>query len=280
MQQSRFPHFLLCARDHLMGLWCFLVMLLAAPAHADSFSHDAWDQLLQKHVVAVNRGFSTRVDYAGFQKERIALDTYLKSLTAVTQKRFASWSNHDQLAFLINAYNAFTIDLILTEYPDIESIKDFGSWFSSPWKKDFFTLLGREGNLGWIEHTLIRGDNTYKEPRIHFAVNCASIGCPPLLEHAYTGAKLEGQLEAQTKRFLADRQQNALKGDELVVSPIFKWYREDFEKGWGGYNTLHGFFAKYANTLGIKGSKKDALAAGKVDINFGEYDWGLNAVGR
>jgi hypothetical protein len=247
---------------------------------ADEFSHEAWDTLLQKHIVVVNNGLSTRADYAGFKQDRTVLDTYLKSLSAVSEERFAKWSKADQLAFLINAYNAFTIELILTEYPDLKSIKDLGSFFRSPWKKEFFQLLGQAGTLDWIEHTLIRDENAYQEPRIHFAVNCASLGCPSLLERAYTGPQLDEQLEAQTKRFLSDREQNRLTGNSVSVSSIFKWYREDFEKGWGGYTSLGGFLAKYASELELTESQKGSLANGSLKISFLDYDWGLNDKGR
>lgn len=259
----------------------FLFALLSVgQVHASAFSHDAWDALLQKHVEVVNQGFSTRANYAGFKTDKAKLDAYLSSLSGVSKSTFSSWPKADQLAFLINAYNAFTVDLILTKYPDLESIKELGSWLQSPWKKEFFTLLGQKGTLDWVEHTLIRGGDTYKEPRIHFAVNCASIGCPPLLERAFTGEKLEAQLEAQTQRFLKDRQQNRIEGKRLMVSSIFKWYEEDFEKGWGGYSSLSSFLVKYADELALTDAQRAALKQEDLIIRFLDYDWGLNDVGR
>ena len=91
---------------------------------------------------------------------------------------------------MINAYNAWTVEFILTKYPDLDSIKDLGSFFNSPWDKEFIPLLGKTVSLNDIEHGLIRGSDRYNDPRIHFAVNCASIGCPALREEAYTGDKL------------------------------------------------------------------------------------------
>lgn len=158
------------------------------------------------------------------------------------------------------------------------SIKELGSWIQSPWKKEFFTLLGQDASLDWVEHTLIRGGDTYSEPRIHFAVNCASIGCPPLLERAFTGAELETQLEAQTRRFLKDRQQNKVERNRLAVSSIFKWYEEDFEKGWGGYSSLSSFLLNYADDLELTDVQKGKLKTEDLKIRFLDYDWGLNDI--
>lgn len=256
------------------------VLLLSLQVKAEPFSHQAWDALLQKHVRVVNEGLSTRADYAGFKQDKVQLDAYLKSLSSVPKATFSSWSKPEQLAFLINAYNAFTVDLILTKYPDLKSIKELGSWLQSPWKKEFFTLLGQKASLDWVEHTLIRGGDVYQEPRIHFAVNCASLGCPPLLESAFTAERLEAQLEAQTLRFLKDRQQNRLEGKKLAVSSIFKWYEEDFEKAWGGYNALSEFLVQYAQALALSPDASKALSRGELRITFLDYDWGLNDVER
>jgi hypothetical protein len=162
------------------------------------------------------------------------------------------------------------VELILTGYPDIESIKDLGSLFQSPWKKRFIPLLGETRTLDDIEHILIRGSGRYVEPRIHFAVNCASIGCPALRPEAYVAARLDDQVEEATRNFLADRTRNRLEDDTLYVSSIFKWYREDFEKGWRGATTLNGFIALYQQPLAL-GENAD-----KLDIEFLDYDWRLN----
>lgn len=118
-------------------------------------------------------------------------------MSRVDQLEFDQWSTRQQLAFLINAYNAWTVELILEKWPDIDSIKDLGGIFSSPWRKEFISLLGEKRSLDNIEHDLIRGSGRYQDPRIHFAVNCASIGCPALRAEAYTGAKINQQLDQQ-----------------------------------------------------------------------------------
>ncbi len=257
------------------------VLLAAAPLlHAAGLpSHDSWDALLSRHVVSVRDGATTEVDYAGFLSERDALKAYLDTLAAVRAEDFDAWTDADQLAFLINAYNAWTVELILTEYPGLDSIRDLGSLFSSPWKRRIAPLLGEVRTLDDIEHGMIRGSGRYDEPRIHFGVNCASVGCPALATTAYRGATLDRQLEAATRAFLGDRTRNRLDGGRLRVSSIFKWYREDFEAGWRGADSLGEFLALYADTLALPPDAVDGLRNGELGIDFLSYDWSLNDTG-
>ncbi len=257
-------------------LWLFLTVLFATQATAAVFDHGKWDQLLKQHVIVLAGGKATQVDYDGFQGDRSSLKNYLGGLAEVTQDKFDSWPHDSQLAFLINAYNGWTVELILTRYPDLESIKDLGSFFQSPWKKQFVPLLGKNRSLDEIEHSLIRGSGRYNDPRIHFAVNCASVGCPSLRSEAYTGEKLQGQLVEASEMFLADRERNRLRGELLEVSSIFKWYREDFEQGWLGINSLGEFFAGHEQVLGLTEKMVEEVRAGKVEIKFLKYDWSLN----
>lgn len=243
---------------------------------SERFDHTSWQSLLQRHVDDLRGGQATEVDYAGFSQQRDDLKTYLNQLADVSQKQFDQWEKPGQLAFLINAYNAWTIELILTRYPELDSIKDLGSLFSSPWKKEFIPLLGEVRSLDDIEHGLIRGSGRYNEPRIHFAVNCASIGCPALARTAYTGDQLEQQLEQATQGFLMDRTRNRLNDDELEVSSIFKWYREDFEQGWRNTDSLAAFLALYSDALGLTQEQRLRLQQNKTDIDFLSYDWKLN----
>ena len=255
---------------------CALFGLQNAAQAANQFDHSAWDTLLQQHVVLIEGGKASQVDYQGFADDKASLNTYLKALEQVSQSEFDAWPNQDQLAFLINAYNAWTVELILTKWPNLKSIKDIGSFFSSPWSKEFIPLLGGKRSLDDIEHKLIRGSDRYNEPRIHFAVNCASIGCPALANQAFQGDNLEALLESQTRLFLADSSRNRLDGDTLELSSIFKWYREDFEKGWKGYESLAAFIYDYRDVMTLTAEAEQALAKGKIDIDFLSYDWGLN----
>ncbi len=258
-------------------------IVTAQAATEASNMHESWNTLLNKNVVAINNGHSTAVDYAAMKKQYSELKVYLDTLSVVTQSEFDSWEKSKQLAFLINAYNAWTVDLIVTNYPGIDSIKDLGSFFSSPWSKKFVSLLGEKRSLDNLEHDLIRGavdsegKAVYPDHRIHFAVNCASIGCPALREEAYTADKLEQQLEEQTVRFLADSTRNFAKGDTLSVSSIFKWYRVDFEKGYKNTDTLEQFMLQYSAELNLTPDQQKALTNGKMDIEFLDYDWDLNA---
>lgn len=174
------------------------LMLLSQTVRAESFNHQLWDGLLQKHVSVLPGGGATQLDYGAVKSARGELSQYLEQLQSVPRVQFDAWSKSEQLAFLINAYNAWTVELILRNYPGVESIRDLGSWFASPWKQAFIPLLGKTVSLDDIEHGLIRGSRRYKEPRIHFAVNCASIGCPALQAQAYRGDALEQQLDRAT----------------------------------------------------------------------------------
>jgi Protein of unknown function, DUF547 len=259
-------------------------ILLAATsaAHAFDQSHAAWEALLKRHVVVAKDGNSSRVDYAGFQANPTALQSYLGDLSSVTQAEYRGWTREQQLAFLINAYNAFTIKLVLTRYPDMKSIKDLGSILKSPWKKEFFMLLGAERSLDGVEHGLIRAAGVFDEPRVHFALNCASIGCPMLREEAYVADRLGVQLEDAVKRFLGDRSRNrhdpAWGG--LEISKIFDWYKEDFEKGNRGINSVPQFLARYADLLADGTAARAELRQGSAKIRYLDYDWNLNDTRR
>ena len=261
---------------------------LAAQAQFDH-THAAWTALLGKHVVLTNGGSASQVRYAGFAMDRPALRAYLDSLSRLPEREFKGWTKAQQMAFLINAYNAFTIEKILTRYPDLKSIKDLGGVFSSPWKDKFFMLFGRESYLDQIEHEMLRAKGVYDEPRVHFAVNCASIGCPMLREEAYVADRLEAQLEEQTWRFLSDPTRNRYneQSGRLEVSKIFDWFKEDWQSGYRGIgaggqpvDSREQFFARYAGLLADKPAAQTIVAERKAGIAFLDYDWGLNVAPR
>ena len=171
---------------------------------------------------------------------------------------------------------ASTIDVILEEYPDIDSIRDIGFFLSSAWNQDFASLFGEPVTLDEIEHEIIRGWGRYNEPRIHFAVNCAAIGCPALRAEAFISEKLEMQLEDSTVKFLSDRSRNYFDNGRMYVSSIFDWYKEDFEKGWGGVDSVAEFLARYAAELELDSAIENQLRADDIRIRHLKYDWGLN----
>jgi hypothetical protein len=253
-------------------------LCLALPAAAFDATHADWDALLRKHVAWQPGGHASTVGYAGFKRDRAALTAYLDRLSAVGSAQFRAWSKAQQLAFLINAYNAYTVELILTRYPDLESIRDLGSLLSSPWKKKFVPLLGERHSLDDIEHGMIRAPGAYDDPRIHMAVNCASIGCPALRPEAYVGERLDAQLDDQVARFLSDRSRNRYDAGSgrLRVSRIFDWYGDDFRRGHRGIDSLEGFFARYAALLADQPEPQQAIRERKVRIAFLDYDWTLN----
>ncbi len=252
-----------------------LLLSLASAAFGQTFDHRhaAWTQLLEDHVRWSADGTASTVDYSGFASDKPRLERYLDTLSAVKEQDFQQWSEAQRQAFLINAYNAFTVALILTRYPDLDSIKDLGGLFSSPWKKSFFDLLGKRRSLDEVEHELLRGAEDFKEPRIHFAVNCASIGCPALRPQAYVAAQLDAQLEDQTERFLRDRSRNRMDGERLAISMIFRWYGEDFAHS-GGLNT---FLSAHGDALGLNAAQKAALRRNDLKLGYLPYDWQLNA---
>jgi len=236
-------------------------------AQAFDHSHRLWDELLKKHVVVLDGGKASQVRYAGMARDRAWLKGYLEGISSVKQSDYARWSRPQQMAFLVNAYNAFMVEKILTRYPDIKSVWDFGKLFGNPFKDRFFTLFQKSFSLDEIEHETLR--KNFREPRVHFALNCASVGCPMLREEAYVGERLERQLEEQAARFLSDRTRNRLAEGTLEVSKIFDWYKEDFEP-------RAAYFARYSALLSDAAAGQKTIAEGKAPLSFLEYDWALN----
>lgn len=240
----------------------FSLCTTAITSQGIDHNHKVFDGLLKKYV---SNGL---VSYQGFASEESSFKAYLDSLSNVTESEFNSFSEKEKLSFYINAYNAFTIQLILDHYP-IASITDIGSPISTlnlvrgtPWKKDFFTLLGKKRTLDWIEHQKLRKD--FAEPRIHFAIVCASIGCPHLVPYAYTPKDLENQLQSAKLNFLKNPKKNYYdsKKNILYLSQIFNWFQGDFTK---------------------KGTLIDFVQEGfsesidpKAEIKYLDYSWSLN----
>jgi hypothetical protein len=188
-------------RDRAMSVFGLLLCLLFVSTAAKTWSSEAVDNSLYATLLVkyVRDGV---VDYQGFKDEEKQLDAYLKRLEQTDTSKL---SRDDQLAFYINAYNATTIKLILSRYPEIKSIWDLGSrilrW-KSPFKKKIVHVEGRTISLDDLEHGILRP--RFKDPRIHFAVNCAAKSCPPLISEPYRGATLDAQLDASTRAFLND----------------------------------------------------------------------------
>lgn len=263
----------------VLSLSIFLNLSTAAHAAAAfDQTHQGFTGVLANYVRWNAAGTASSVDYAALSADHAALDHYTTNLSAVSQAQFQQFSKLERRAFLINAYNAFTLQLILMKYPDLKSIKDLGSFFSSPWKKAFVLLLGQTRSLDDIEQVMLRGAADYDDPRIHFAVNCASIGCPALRPEAYVAARLDAQLLDQTQRFLRDRSRNRYNSAEktLELSMIFKWYSGDFERGYLGANSVAEFVAAYAGSIGLTQEQLAVIKAGDSEIDYTDYSWQLN----
>ena len=235
----------------IAGVWA-----AGAGVHAAQVDHALFASLLSKHVK------DGVVDYQGFKDDEAILDQYLEALAAVNPE---SLSTDDQFAFYVNAYNAWTIKLILSRYPDIRSIKDLGSLFSSPWKKNIARIDGNLMTLDQIEHDILR--KRFKDPRVHFAVNCASKSCPPLQGEPFAGSLLNDQLNQAARAFINAPRFNRLEGDTLWVSKIFDWFPEDFD------GDVIGYFIKFAD-LPMRNQLEKNKA--RIKLKYLDYDWSLN----
>ncbi len=236
---------------------CFAVN--APTSTAEPISHEIWNGLLKKHVDA--KGF---VDYAGFKKDQAELRKYL---TLVENNAPGDkWSKEEKLAYWINAYNAFTIQLILDNIQfKIKSIKDIGDkvkipFVNTPWDVKFINIGGKKMDLNNIEHGIIR--KAFNEPRIHFALVCAAKSCPPLRNEAYVASKLNQQLDDQGVDFLNDSYKNQVSAKEAKLSNLFKWYGGDFKDKMPIIDWVN----KYAKVK----ANKDAT------ISHLDYNWELN----
>jgi len=214
---------------------------------AQTTEHSAWDALLKMHVDQEGH-----VNYKGFIKDAAKLDSYLDLLSK--QQPNKSAHKNEVLAYWINAYNAFTVKLIIDNYP-IKSIKAIGG----PWDKKFIPLSKKTVSLNYIEHEILR---KMKEPRIHFGIVCASISCPKLLNEAFTPSNVDVQLTTATKAFLADPSKNNLSEQRIELSNIFKWFAKDFKQD----GSLIDFLNSYA-TIQI---------SAKAKKSFKDYNWNLN----
>jgi len=242
---------------HLPRTFLLAFLLLAATGGRTMaqprFAHSAWDALLKKHVSA--KGV---VDYRAFIRDSVALNGYLGQLAANPPRE--KWSRDEQMAYWLNAYNAYTVQLIARNYP-LKSINDITrAGAKSPWDIPFIALDGTRYTLNHVEHEILR--KQFADPRVHFAIVCASQSCPKLAAEAFDAGKLDGQLDRLTRAFLDDPSRNKITAGQAQVSQIFDWFKEDFTKK----GTVPAFINQYATAKIGKGAK----------IGFLAYDWGLN----
>ncbi len=214
-------------------------------------SHQLWNELLNAHVSE-----SGNVNYKAFINDKEKFEQYLSIIKNSHPNK--QWPKDEQMAYWINAYNAFTVKLILDNWP-VKNIKNIGG-AKSPWDIEFIKIKDKTYTLNAIEHKILRKD--FNDPRIHFAVNCASISCPKLLNEAYTAEKLDQQLTARAKDFINRTSKNSIQQDKIIISKIFKWYKEDFTQN----GTLIDYINQYSNIQINKNAK----------IEYKEYNWSLN----
>lgn len=218
------------------------------PLTLQKVDYSTWDKLLKKYVD--DQG---NVDYKNFRKEIGLLNSYLEQQTKNPVSEYDT--KESKLVYYINLYNAATVKLILDNYP-LGSIKDL----KGPWNRQVVTIRNKQLSLGDIEHNILR---KMDEPRIHFAINCASYSCPKLLNEAFTVEKLEDLLEKSARTFVNDPKRNIITKEKAMLSQIFKWYKKDFTNK----VSLTDYINQYST---IKITKE-------TSIEFINYDWRLNA---
>ncbi len=222
----------------------------------DPVSHTVWNDLLQQYVA--ENGF---VDYKGFIKDSFRLNEYLDLLSASHPQK--KWSKNEQKAYWINAYNAFTVKMVVDHYP-VASIKDIKSGISfvnSVWDVKFINIQGQEYDLNNIEHSFLR--KKFPDGRVHAAINCASFSCPPLRNEAYVADRLEEQLDEAMQTFINNPSRNRVSKEKAELSKIFRWFSADFKED--GKSVID-FVNKYA---------KDPVSK-DAEVIYLDYDWTLN----
>ena len=246
-----------------MILALMFLALLKGSISAAGFdhTHEEFSRILKAHVSSQHL-----VNYSRLKGSPAELKAYLKTLSKVSQKEFTRWNESQQIAYLLNLYNVQTLQLIIDNHP-IASIKKIGWLPGAAWRKKFVPLFGKTVSLGHIEHEILR--KNYEVPEIHFALVCAAKGCPPLRDEAYRADQLDKQLVEQGRRFLANPAKNRVDvGNRRVhLSPIFKWFDEDFEKKSG---SVIGFIQDYLPRAVSKQLRPD------FRIEYTDYDWALN----
>jgi len=227
-------------------IFVFLLWSIGQTSEAQP-DYKSWDTFLKKYVSATGD-----VDYKSIKANKKELDAITKTFSAASV--LPSWSKNDQLAFWINAYNAFTIDLIVNNYP-LKSIQGLDG--GKPWDVKRINIGGKKYSLNNIENDIIRPQ--FKDARIHFAVNCAAKSCPPILNGAFFGKPLDTQLDEVTKKFINNKKYQTITSSKITLSKIFDWYRVDF-------GDIVTFINKYSN---VKVNKSATIA-------YKDYDWALN----
>jgi hypothetical protein len=241
-----------------LGQACGLARVSKVASESQPVSHELWDQLLREYVDEYGL-----VDYAGLRADSARLRAYLDVLESA-HPNDENWSREEQLAYWLNAYNAFTVELILRHYP-VASIKDIKNgipFVNTVWDIEFIHIQEQAYTLNNIEHGIIR--KYYDEPRIHFALVCAAMSCPKLQRFAYTPEQLSAQLDSAGTTFLNDRYRNEVRPDVARLSKILDWYWGDFKPTYADRQAL------------VNAYYKGEAVTPATEIDFLEYNWALN----
>ena len=222
----------------------------ASPGKVSVISHELWNDLLKQCVTS-----DGRVNYKALLNEKGKLQSYLETVSNTPPQQ--NWERNEVMAYWINAYNAYTVKLILDHYP-VKSIRDIDN--GHPWDETFIEIDGKRFSLNSIENDMLR--KKFNDPRIHFAINCASKSCPKLINEAFTSNKLDNQLNSAAKNFVNDPSKNRIQAENILLSEIFDWYKEDFSQN----GTILDFLNQYSSV------KIQPTA----NISFLNYDWSLN----
>lgn len=226
-------------------------------SNSQPVSHAIWDSLVSKHVTETGQ-----VNYKGFIQDSVKLNEYLAILGS-SHPSEKNWTRDERLAYWLNAYNAFTVQIVARHYPQksIKDIKNGIPFVNTVWDIKFIKIENEVYDLNNIEHGIVRPK--FEEPRVHFALNCASVSCPRLRNEAYTAADLERQLTDQARYFLANPVKNKITAEKAELSKIFTWFKGDFTKG---SQTIKGFINQYSEVKLTDDTKTSSL----------DYDWNLN----
>jgi uncharacterized protein DUF547 len=247
-----------------VAAWLLPALAVASPAHAAAFDHSDFGALLRAHVT--DDGL---VDYDAFRADA----SFARYLDRLARADLAGLADAERLAFWINVYNAYTIQLI-NAHGERESIRNINNRMGlnskGPWREPIVRAASQVYDLDHLEHQILRRE--FREPRIHFALVCGARGCPPLRREPYTGAALDGQLEDQARAFLLrspERNRVDVPARTVLLSPIFDWYRDDF----GGSRSAIG---RYVAGFHPDGPEKALLLSGTFELKYTRYDWSLN----
>ncbi len=244
----------------LISQGCSSKITLSEGCLSKPIKHDIFDELLAEHVSE-----SGEVDYQGFISDSLKFNSYLALVEANHPTK--QWADNEVLAYWINAYNAYTVQFIIRNYP-VNSIKELGGSIyqvNTPWDNNFITICGQSYNLNNLEHGKIR--KQFEEPRIHFAVNCASFSCPKLLNEAFMAETLDAQLDKATRGFIANTAKNKINSDKIEISKLFKWYAGDFK-------------VDGKSVLDFINAHSDVQISADAEVTYMDYNWSLNDVKR